>query len=282
MLSTFATGKRFFVLALDPGAGGALRDSARRLSVFIPAAGVALAILAALYLRSLLKPYDRLLAAAGDAPAPMRESGDEREFVVARFEATIAALREKERELERLARREKERADDLETARPDPRRSNLPTGLLSVDPDGRVVELNEAGREILKLDRDIHGEPYGRCSPMPPTSARSSSRSSCAGRWRARREVHWRRAPSGERVLGVTATPAEGADGRFLGAVALFSDSTEIRRARRRASRWRATSPTWARFRPGPPTSSATPPRRLTGSRTSRSASRTPSARPST
>ena len=30
-------------------------------------------------------------------------------------------------------------------------------------------------------------------------------------------------------MLGVTATPAEGADGRFLGAVALFSDLTEIR-----------------------------------------------------
>ena len=36
--------------------------------------------------------------------------------------------------------------------------------------------------------------------------------------------------PSEERVLGVTATPAEGGDGRFLGAVALFSDLTEIRR----------------------------------------------------
>ena len=76
VISTFATEKRFFVLALDPGAGGVLRDSARRLSIFIPAAGVALVILAALYLRSLLKPYDRLLAAAGDAPVPVRESGD--------------------------------------------------------------------------------------------------------------------------------------------------------------------------------------------------------------
>ena len=44
-----------------------------------------------------------------------------------------------------------------------------------------------------------------------------------------RREVRWRREHEAERVLGVTATPAEGADGRFLGAVALFSDLTEIR-----------------------------------------------------
>jgi signal transduction histidine kinase len=228
MISTFATGKRFFVLAFDPGAGGALRDSARRLSVFIPAAGVALAILAALYLRSLLKPYDRLLAAAGGAPAPMRESGDEREFVVARFEATIAALHEKERELERMARREKERADDLETAARTLSK-NLPTGLLSVDPDGRVVELNEAGREILKLDPEVHGEPYGRVLADAPEFHTLVEQVLLRGTVAGRREVHWHRPPSGDRVLGVTATPAEGADGRFLGAVALFSDLTEIR-----------------------------------------------------
>lgn len=228
MISTFATDKRFFVLALDPGAGGALRDSARRLSVFIPAAGVALAILAALYLRSLLKPYDRLLAAAGDAPAPVGESGDEREFVVARFEATITALHEKERELERMARREKERADDLETAARTLSK-NLPTGLLSVDPDGRVVELNEAGREILKLDPEVHGEPYGRVLADAPAFRELVEQVLVRGAVAGRREVHWHRPPSGERVLGVTATPAEGGDGRFLGAVALFSDLTEIR-----------------------------------------------------
>src|SRR5262249_28857524 len=45
-----------------------------------------------------------------------------------------------------------------------------------------------------------------------------------------RREVAWRREKEEERIIGVTATPAQGADGRFLGAVALFSDLTEIRR----------------------------------------------------
>ena len=228
VVSTFSTVTRTFVLALDPGAGGVLREYARRLTVFIPLAGLALAILAAFYLRSLLQPYDRLLAAAGDAPAGGRESGDEREFLVARFEGTIAALHEKERELERLARREKERADDLETAARTLSK-NLPTGLLSVDPDGRVVELNEAGREILKLTRESRGEPYGRVLAEAPDFCalveQVLSRRAVAGR----REVRWRRERGEERVLGVTSTPAEGADGRFLGAVALFSDLTEIR-----------------------------------------------------
>lgn len=228
VISTFATDKRIFVLALDPGAGGILREYARRLTIFIPLAGLALAILAVFYLRSLLAPYERLLAAAGDAPAGGRESGDEREFLVARFEGTIAALHEKERELERMARREKERADDLETAARTLSK-NLPTGLLSVDPDGRVVELNEAGREILKLGRESRGETYARVLAEAPDFRalveQVLSQRAVAGR----REVRWRRERGEERVLGVTATPAEGADGRFLGAVALFSDLTEIR-----------------------------------------------------
>ena len=228
LVATFATEKRYFVIALDPGAGGALRQYAQRLTVFIPLAGLALAILAAFYLRSLLKPYDQLLAAAGEAPASLRESGDEREFLLARFESTIATLHEKERELERLARREKERADDLETAARTLSR-NLPTGLLSVDPQGQVVELNEAGREILKLPREVRGEHFGRVlADAPDFQAlveQVLSQRTVAGR----REVRWQREHEADRILGVTATPAEGGDGRFLGAVALYSDLTEIR-----------------------------------------------------
>jgi PAS domain S-box-containing protein len=228
VVSTYATDKFLFVLALDPGPGGALREYARWLSLFTPLACVVLAVLAAFYLRSLLQPYERLLAAAGGAPAGGPESGDEREFLVARFEGTIAALRDKERELERLARREKERADDLETAARTLSK-NLPTGLLSVDLEGRVVELNEAGREILRLAREIRGEPYAHVLAEAPDFRSLVEQVLSLRAVAGRREVRWRRARGEERVLGVTATPAEGADGRFLGAIALFSDLTEIR-----------------------------------------------------
>lgn len=228
-LSTMTVDQRFFVLAEEPGAGEALRAYARRLSIFVPLAAVSLIVLASFYLRSMLAPYERLLEAAGEAPANFREHGDERDFLIARFESTIQTLHEKERELERLARREKERADDLETAARTLSR-NLPTGLLSVDPGGQVVELNEAGREILRHTREARGERFDEVlSESPDFRALVGEvleKRVVAGR----REVHWRRPPQPERILGVTATPAEGADGRFLGAVVLFSDLTEIRR----------------------------------------------------
>jgi signal transduction histidine kinase len=230
LVSTFATGHRYYAIAIDPGPGPALQRYASVLTVFVPVAGLALVVLAALYLRSLLQPYDRLLEAAGAAPpSSVEQGGDERAFVISRFESTIAALREKERELERLARREKGRADDLETAARTLSR-NLPTGLLSVGPDGRVVELNEAGREILRLGRDARGEPSAAVLADAPDFRALVDEVLEKRVVAGRREVRWRQDSDEERVLGVTATPAEGGDGRFLGAVALFSDLTEIRR----------------------------------------------------
>ncbi|HEV2063065.1 MAG TPA: ATP-binding protein [Thermoanaerobaculia bacterium] len=235
LLSAIASPHRVFVVALDPGPGASLRVYARTLSVIIPVAGAALVVLAWFYLRSLLQPYDRLLAAAGAAPgaAPLKNA-DERDFVIARFEATIAALSEKERELERLARAEKGRADDLETSARTLSR-NLPTGLLSVDPGGTVVELNESGREILM-------------APASPRGLRVEALLADAPDFRdvievvrgertpvGRREVHWRRGDL-EKVLGVTVTPAAGADDRFLGVMALFTDLTEVRRLEARVA----------------------------------------------
>ena len=222
----------YAVVALDPGPGAALRSYSRSLSILVPLAGALLVVLAWLYLRSLLAPYDRLLRTAGSAPSPSagERSGpgeqDERGFLIARFEATIAALSEKERELERLARAEKERADDMEIAARTLAR-NLPTGLLSVDRAGTVVELNESGREILSLSRDARGEPYQAALAHVP-EFRDVVAAVLEGREAVgRREAHW---GEPERVLGVTVTPATGADGRFLGVLALFSDLSEVRR----------------------------------------------------
>ena len=73
LLSAIAAPHRIFAVALDPGPGASLRSYARTLSVIIPIAGAALVVLAWFYLRSLLQPYDRLLAAAGAAPGRRRQ-----------------------------------------------------------------------------------------------------------------------------------------------------------------------------------------------------------------
>ncbi len=220
-----------FVVALDPGPGGALLTYERWATILVPLAGLAFAVLAWLYLRSLLAPYERLLATAGSAPTPAgappgRE--DERDFLIRKFQSTIDALSDKERELEDLARHEKERADDLEIAARTLAR-NLPTGLVSVDREGRLVELNEAGREILNVAGEVRGldlpSVLGDASPFGAVIDAALRQREAVSRQEV---VHG--AGEAVRVLGVTATPAHGADGRFLGVLALFSDLTEVRR----------------------------------------------------
>jgi len=224
----------FAVVALDPAGGAALRSLASALTFVVPVAGAALVVLAAFYLRSLLDPYDRLLAAAGGAPEPASAaagapapSGDERDFLVSRFESTIAALREKEREL-------KARADDLETAARLLSR-NLPTGLLSVDAEGTIVELNEAGRDLLRMPGDAHGERYDEALAATPEFCEVLREVLYGSEPVARREIRWV-SQGVPRSFGVTATPAHGADGRFLGVLALFTDLTEMRKLEARVA----------------------------------------------
>lgn len=234
LVATRATPDGFLLVALDPAEGAALRSFVSALTVVVPVAGAALVVLAAFYLRSLLDPYDRLLAAAGGAPEPASSPpgtaagpGDERDFLVRRFESTIAALREKEREL-------KARAEDLETAARLLSR-NLPTGLLSVDARGTVVELNEAGRDLLRMRGDAHGERYDEALAGIP-EFRDALREVLEGREPVgRREIRWV-AEGTPRSFGVTATPAHGADGRFLGVLALFTDLTEMRKLEARVA----------------------------------------------
>ena len=92
------------------------------------------------------------------------------------------------------------------------------------------MELNEAGREILKLPRESHGESFESVFADAPDFRALLTEVLGKRVVAGRREVSWRQPDEAERILGVTATPAEGADGRFLGAVALFSDLTEIRK----------------------------------------------------
>jgi signal transduction histidine kinase len=234
LVATTGISGGYVSIALDPGAGAALRPLARSLTFVVPVAGAALVVLAGFYLRSLLSPYDRLLAAADRAPRPApappgtaAEPADEREFLIGRFESTIAALREKERELQA-------RADDLETAARLLSR-NLPTGVLSVDADETVVELNESGQEILRISGDLQGRRYDEAFETIPEFRALLGEVFSDRKPVGRREIRWV-AGGTPRSFGVTVMPAEGADGRFLGVLALFTDLTEMRKLEARVA----------------------------------------------
>ena len=104
-----------------------------------------------------------------------------------------------------------------------------------MDRQGRVIELNQAGLEILGLDAPPRGEPCASALAVVPELGELVLTVLTQQTPATRREIRWRRGGE-ERVLGVTAVPARGADERFLGVLALFTDVTEVRKLEARVA----------------------------------------------
>src|SRR5206468_4262069 len=75
---------------------------------------------------------------------------DEASYLIQTFRDTIATLKKQESELKQLHEIEKSRADDLETITSTLTHS-LSSGFIALGPDGRVIEINHAAREIQSL-----------------------------------------------------------------------------------------------------------------------------------
>ncbi|HEY7816732.1 MAG TPA: hypothetical protein VIG29_00830, partial [Vicinamibacteria bacterium] len=104
-----------------------------------------------LFVRSLLVPHRRLVAEARSVATELSpgEAGrvDEGQFLLETFQDVVARLKDKERELQALHLREKTRADETEALASDIIRS-MTTGLVSLDPSGRVAVVNPAAEKI--------------------------------------------------------------------------------------------------------------------------------------
>jgi PAS domain S-box-containing protein len=135
----------------------------------------------------------------------------------------------REDELRRLHEQEKTRADDLERVTAALTRS-LTSGLLAVDAAGNIVDINAAGREILRVDaaQPVAGRPIEEAVPL----------AGFAGAVRHAFEQHApvSRVEVGDRhtdgdavTIGLTTAPLRDEAGTFLGFLALFTDLTPIR-----------------------------------------------------
>jgi PAS domain S-box-containing protein len=141
------------------------------------------------------------------------------------FETSVRTLRGREDALKVLHSREKERADALATITETLVRS-LNSGFISVDDQGRLLDLNQAAREILGVTA---AGPFGDrvlSAVLGQTEfARVLQEAIDARASLQRVEV----AHDGGRVIGITTVPLFDPDGRYLGMLALFTDLTHVR-----------------------------------------------------
>jgi PAS domain S-box-containing protein len=160
-------------------------------------------------------------------PADWRPSTDSPTvFMSASMQAVIQKLREQEKELEALQRRDRERAQQNERLSEEVTR-NMPSGLLLVSTAGLITSANPAAEIALGVRTLVYRrytEILGTDSPLATLLKECLTQ----GKTFRRQEIEYR-PPDGElRQLGVTISPILSHSGQLTGALCLLSDLTEL------------------------------------------------------
>lgn len=187
---------------------------------------VAGALLLALYLPRITRPIEQMLDSAAEI-SERAPNVDEQQYLIETFRASIDTLKAQKQELQSLHDAQKVRADDLERITAALTRS-LTSGFLAVDPEGNVVDLNTAAREILRAgDTVISGrnltEAFGASGFTNAVLDAVRNRAAMT-----RTEVTIEQGPS-KQLIGLTTVPLIDAEQRLLGLLALFTDLTPYR-----------------------------------------------------
>ncbi len=178
------------------------------------------------------RAFRRMRQEAATPVEPRAGSGSEQSaFAMATFQGVIQRLREQEKELERLHRLERQRAQESEQLSATIMR-NMATGLVMLNAQGLITESNPAATTVLGhqlLEGRSFREVFAGSDPATPPSPIVQKLEECISTGQTfRRMTVTYRAPGGEtRVLGVGMSPIR-SEGKIGGAICLLSDLTEI------------------------------------------------------
>lgn len=106
---------------------------------------------------------------------------------------------------------------------------NIPSGILTVDPRGRVSLINDTACAILAVDR---GAVTGR--PVTEVLGDVTLDASRTDLRLPRPEMPFRRADGTEIFLGFSSSPIKDAEGRVIGSVVIFQDLTPVKQMEER------------------------------------------------
>jgi two-component system sensor histidine kinase HydH len=170
----------------------------------------------------------------GEYPNVPVTTRDELGYLAQSFNEMIGRLKEKDAELKRLYELERERAERIQGLS-DLVLEGVPNGVIAVDLSARVLLCNRAAARILSLKEDPlpgTGIPPGVTDVLGAESpvTRLLMSSLTENRQYLREDVRQRTADGHERVLGISAFPLADRDERPFGAIAIFSDLTEVSR----------------------------------------------------
>ncbi len=147
-------------------------------------------------------------------------------FMTASMQGVIQQLREQEKELERLHRIEKERAELTERLSEEVTR-NMPAGLLVVNATGIISSSNPAAEQVLGI-RGLAFRRYSEALGASPDLTKLIEECLSSGKIFRREEVEHVPPAGDTRHLGVTISPIRRGEGKISGAICLLTDLTEL------------------------------------------------------
>jgi PAS domain S-box-containing protein len=157
---------------------------------------------------------------------PVPRAANEPAFMTASMQAVIQKLREQEKELERLHKIERERAENNARFSEEVTR-NMPAGLLVIGANGLITSSNPAAEQALGIKTLAfrrYSEALGESSKLSSLIEQCLNDGSIF-----RREQAAHTAPDGaQRELGVTISPIRRGQEKATGAICLLSDLTEL------------------------------------------------------
>src|ERR1043166_8661288 len=161
---------------------------------------------------------------SGEASAPRAENAPA--FMTASMQAVILRLREQEKELERLHKAERERAESTARLSEEVTR-NMPSGLLVIGANGLISGTNPAAEQALGI-KSILFRRYSEA--LGESSALTNLIQQCLAEGKIfRREQAAHIAPDGtHRELGVTISPIRRGQEKATGVICLLTDLTEL------------------------------------------------------
>jgi two-component system, NtrC family, sensor histidine kinase HydH len=147
-------------------------------------------------------------------------------FMAASMQGVIAKLREQERELERLHKLEKERAEQSERLSEEVTR-NMPAGLLVVNATGIISSANPAAEQTLGI-RALVFRRYSEALGEKSDLTRLVGECLTSGKIFRREEVEHQPPLGDSRHLGVTISPIRRGEEKITGVICLLSDLTQL------------------------------------------------------
>jgi signal transduction histidine kinase len=212
---------------------GKLRRRLMSTAVISLAAAAIAVVMLLLYIPNITRPIEQMLDHAGEIGTP--EAGvDEQEFLIETFRNSIATLKVQQEELRHLHDAQKLRADEFERVTAALTRS-LTSGLIAIDAHGRLADVNQAGREILRTAEGatLTGLPVREA--LNGTALADLLESAVAQHSVLSRHEMTTRVATGEEItVGVTTVPLVNEDSVYIGMLTLFTDLTDIRRLENR------------------------------------------------